>query len=109
MAGALVAAEPVSIYDKYREPADKLIAAALEDFGNLRFKQGRFEEALDLFRRAGEIIKTRQEAGDPVRPDAGVLPRTQGAVFRWIAETGFDQRLKWRNDFLQAHQRAAKT
>ncbi len=31
MAGALVAAEPVSIAEKYREPADKLIAAALAD------------------------------------------------------------------------------
>ena len=67
-----------------------LVAAAIEDFGNLRFKQGRFVEALDLFRRAGEIIRTREEAGDPVKPDAGILPRTQGAVFRWIAETGFE-------------------
>jgi hypothetical protein len=31
MAGALVAAEPASITEKYREPADKLIAAALAD------------------------------------------------------------------------------
>jgi CHAT domain-containing protein/Tfp pilus assembly protein PilF len=66
------------------------VAGALEDFGNLRFKEGRFGEALDLFRRAGAIIKTRDTAGDPVRPDGGVLTRTQGAVFRWIAETGFE-------------------
>src|SRR4051794_41161727 len=31
LAGALVAAEPVSITEKYREPADKLIAAAMAD------------------------------------------------------------------------------
>jgi CHAT domain-containing protein len=66
------------------------VAGGLEDFGNLRFKQNRFVEALDLFRRAGEIINRRDAVGDPVRPDQGLLKRTQGAVFRWIAETGFE-------------------
>lgn len=67
------------------------VAGGLEDFGDLRFKQNRFVEALDLFRRAGEIINRRDTVGDPVRPNqGGILTRTQGAVFRWIAETGFE-------------------
>ncbi|MEO8669110.1 MAG: CHAT domain-containing tetratricopeptide repeat protein [Bauldia sp.] len=66
------------------------VAEALEDYGHLRFEQKRFGEALDLFRRAGEIIARREEVGDPVRPGSGILTRTQGEAFRWIAETGFE-------------------
>jgi CHAT domain-containing protein len=83
-------AQGLAVLTKSFGEAHPEVAAALEDFGNLRFQQGRFDDALDLFRRAGEILKTRQRAGDPVRPDTGVLPRKQGAVFRSIAETGFE-------------------